>query len=71
MDYYTVNGNDKWTHVSIEHYTYKIHATIKKTIQISRKPWNIRLLFERIFYRTISLYWLYKDYNSVDFYRQP
>ena len=41
---------------------------IQKTIRICREPWKIRLLFERIFYRTISLYCLPKDYNSVDFY---
>ena len=44
---------------------------IQKTIKIFHKPWKIRLLLERIFYRTITLYGLSKDYNSVDFHRQP
>ena len=30
MNCYTVNGNDKWTQVSNEQYTYKIHATYSK-----------------------------------------
>ena len=30
MNYYTANGNDKWTQVSNENYTYKIHATYLK-----------------------------------------
>ena len=32
MNYYTVNGNDKWTQVSNEYYTYKIHATYSKKL---------------------------------------
>ena len=30
MNYNTVNGNHKWTQVSNEHYSYKIHATYSK-----------------------------------------
>ena len=30
MNYYTVNGNDKWNQVSDEHYTYKIHAAYSR-----------------------------------------
>ena len=30
MNYYTVNGNDKWTQVSNEDYSYKIHAMYSK-----------------------------------------
>ena len=40
MNYYTVSGNDKWTQVLNELYTYKIHATYLKNY--TNLPWTLK-----------------------------